>query len=540
MQCNRFNVGRVAAIPVAALATAGVSGQTASQAPYPDRWSRELYEVYETVLLADSRHRPRLQIEELPTRDVALVDVDGDQDLDAFILDGTEEPTWDGVPRLPLDEHHSLSVELFDIDADGDLDAFVGNGYQVSSDPYGQLLINNGHGYFSDAFGDFAYEYDEGECQWIIFEVTAIATSDLDGDDDLDMVLATGGWANPFYRHPNLIFLNENGELGAPAIMPGGETDGHSVSVGDIDEDQDTDLLFGDKSGGWGRWGSWPDTNKVWKNTGPELTFVLSQELPEAPDEPGFTFATELGDFDGDGDLDIFEANARDCWDPPPPNEVGRFYLNDGNGVFVDAPEMLAEGMDNIWSVASGDLDNDGDLDLVVGRPCEGVFIYLNDPDYGFEPAAGPLAPVETHNRTLTLGDVDSDGDLDLFASGQGYAKNKLYRNNGHGGFFLIWNALPADEDWTLASAMGDVDGDGDLDILVANYGRNRLYLNDGSGFFWCPWDLNGDGNVDHRDILIVVHNMGPCDGCPEDLNGDGVVNGRDVAAVARHFGPCP
>ncbi|MHC4140343.1 MAG: right-handed parallel beta-helix repeat-containing protein [Planctomycetota bacterium] len=54
-----------------------------------------------------------------------------------------------------------------------------------------------------------------------------------------------------------------------------------------------------------------------------------------------------------------------------------------------------------------------------------------------------------------------------------------------------------------------------------------------------CPWDLNGDGVVDHHDLLALINSFGPCDGCPEDLNGDGIVNGKDVAELARHFGPC-
>ena len=58
-----------------------------------------------------------------------------------------------------------------------------------------------------------------------------------------------------------------------------------------------------------------------------------------------------------------------------------------------------------------------------------------------------------------------------------------------------------------------------------------------------CPWDVNGDGVVDYRDLVEVVHNLGQCDdsdNCPWDVNGDGIVNGRDVAAVAMHFGACP
>jgi parallel beta-helix repeat protein len=55
-----------------------------------------------------------------------------------------------------------------------------------------------------------------------------------------------------------------------------------------------------------------------------------------------------------------------------------------------------------------------------------------------------------------------------------------------------------------------------------------------------CVWDVTGDGIVDQSDLDQVQENFGPCDGCPEDVNGDGMVNGQDAAAVARHFGPCP
>ncbi|MCH8315699.1 MAG: hypothetical protein IIA64_06980, partial [Planctomycetes bacterium] len=66
-------------------------------------------------------------------------------------------------------------------------------------------------------------------------------------------------------------------------------------------------------------------------------------------------------------------------------------------------------------------------------------------------------------------------------------------------------------------------------------------YLFDAGAPGTCPWDVNGDGVVNHHDILEVVHNLGLCDdpdNCPWDVNGDGIVNGRDVAAVATHFGP--
>ena len=68
-------------------------------------------------------------------------------------------------------------------------------------------------------------------------------------------------------------------------------------------------------------------------------------------------------------------------------------------------------------------------------------------------------------------------------------------------------------------------------------------YLFDAAVPGTCPWDVNGDGVVNHHDIVEVVHNLGVCDdpdNCPWDVNADGIVNGRDVAAVATHFGLCP
>ena len=73
--------------------------------------------------------------------------------------------------------------------------------------------------------------------------------------------------------------------------------------------------------------------------------------------------------------------------------------------------------------------------------------------------------------------------------------------------------------------------------------GAGSAYLFDAAAPGMCPWDVNGDGVVNHHDLVEVVHNLGPCndpDNCPWDVNGDGIVNGRDVAAVATHFGPCP
>ena len=92
---------------------------------------------------------------------------------------------------------------------------------------------------------------------------------------------------------------------------------------------------------------------------------------------------------------------------------------------------------------------------------------------------------------SVALGDVDGDGDLDLVCGngwGKRWQRNRLYVNDGTGTFLDVSSThLPEDRESTRGLALGDVDGDGDLDLVCMNTGgrrRNRMYLNDGAGRF--------------------------------------------------------
>jgi hypothetical protein len=434
------------------------------------------------------------------------------------------------VPRLPVAYNTTNAVELVDIDADGELEAIFLNREECAA-----LFENNGHGYFSRVEGQLVWEDPWGD--YAPFGCLAVTTGDVDGDSDPDVLIGTGDAHPPLSYDfgPELLFINDNGTFGGPSEESGlwyTSTDTVSLALGDLDGDGDLDFAAGQKGVG-GIFHS----SSIWHNVEPNPDlFVEVQDLVPWPEPASKTKGIVLADFDGDQDLDFYEANG--CYDPPYyPQHFDRIWLNEGNGLFVEDTQMLSAEMSNTIRVAGADLDGDGDVDLVRST-CDGVKVHLNEGD-GF--SDGQLLPQTFgFGYALALGDLDSDGDLDLFVVNSADRENQVFLNEGSGTFSLLHNALPHDAENTRAATMGDVDDDGDLDLLVGNWGQNRVYINAGSGFFWCPWDLNGDGIVDHHDILIVVRNMGPCDGCSEDLNGDGIVNGRDVAAVATHFGPCP
>jgi hypothetical protein len=135
--------------------------------------------------------------------------------------------------------------------------------------------------------------------------------------------------------------------------------------------------------------------------------------------------------------------------------------------------------------VVLGDVDADGDLDLVVGNTNNQTSkLYLNDGSGGFSATGTAVGSVIENTQSVVLGDVDGDGDLDLVA-GNGGQTNKLYLNDGSGGFGTTGLAVGSDTDSTQSVVLGDVDGDGDLDLVAGNSGQtNKLYLNNGSGGF--------------------------------------------------------
>ena len=158
-------------------------------------------------------------------------------------------------------------------------------------------------------------------------------------------------------------------------------------------------------------------------------------------------------------------------------------------------------GATTIRSVAAGDIDGDGTLDLIVGTGAgQPVQIYLGDDprescgcqrDF----VATPLSIPDTgSNEGIAVADFDNDGDLDFVVANGGGQPDAVYTNNGGANFALATLLAPSTG---RAVAVGDFNNDGNADIAIAATSPNPVYFGDGAGGFGAGILLGDDESFD-------------------------------------------
>ena len=252
----------------------------------------------------------------------------------------------------------------------------------------------------------------------------------------------------------------------------------------------------------------------VCKSYGQELIDVSLTHIPEILRTPLNSMDASVADIDQDGDLDIvvaieFHKNV--------------ILLNDGNGQFTNGsdriPDKIAKETSKPYryypyhdseDVMIVDIDKDGLLDLLfVTEDDKTNELYFQQEDGSFIDSSDQF-PVDNVSNALIKGDFDDDGWIDFIVGNNG--QNNYLRN--HEGRLIdeTTKRLPVISDITQDVETGDYDNDGDLDLLVGNEDDNRLLQNDGNGFF--------------KDITAEVFSDGISEETREadfaDVDGDG------------------
>ncbi len=226
----------------------------------------------------------------------------------------------------------------------------------------------------------------------------------------------------------------------------------------------------------------------------PQFVDQTSTRFP-APPPQEYTNQVAIHDVDGDGDLDVVFANGGGYTSAQPP-QVLRIYINNGAGLFTDETAARTGNATAIArDVEFGDLDGDGDADMVVATDfLTQPRLFINTGGGVFaDQTAARLPAIPLGSAHVTLGDVENDGDLDLcFAHATpnrfGIGPTQLWINNGAGVFADETAArLPNSPcNQPMDALFFDSDIDGDLDLLIGARAASgsKLFLNNGAGVF--------------------------------------------------------
>lgn len=200
-------------------------------------------------------------------------------------------------------------------------------------------------------------------------------------------------------------------------------------------------------------------------------------------------------DFDADGDDDLYVLNGFGSLNDPPVPQKNKLYRNDGNATFTPLPDhALVRDVTFSGSSTWGDYDNDGDPDVFVANQQDADnFLFRNDGKGSFiRITEGPLVNDGGRSFSAIWVDIDNDSWIDLHVlngrDGAGGQKDRVYRNLGDGRFVNVED-IPVVED-TLASGgamWGDYDHDGDQDVIIpinSTTATNRVYRNEGNWNF--------------------------------------------------------
>ncbi|MDQ6905922.1 MAG: VCBS repeat-containing protein [Chloroflexota bacterium] len=428
---------------------------------------------------------------------IAVGDLNGDSVPDLAVVDsahntvsalrGNGNGTFTAFGAATAVGSGPTAVALGDLNGDGKPDLAVANNGDFTI----SVLIGNGSGAFSPA---------PTPTISVLAQPYALAIGDLNADGHADIVTATS-----LPRGKVFAFLG-NGD-GTFTAVPGSPLFSFSpyTSIAIVNADGDTkpDLLVAGTNG-------FSEVDVLHGVGDGHFTYTTATDRLIVGTDPN---SVSAADFNGDGKLDFLTANTGE-------NTIS-VYLGNGSGAFTrasPAPVLPSTGFP-FSSVAAGNFNSDGKMDLAVTYDGGKVSILLGDGLGNFTPTAASPLTVGGGTNIAVTGDFNGDGKTDLALLSFGGSVFVLL-GNGDGTFGPpILTSAPGGASWT-AIAVGDLDGDGKDDLAVNDRNNNNTtaLLSTGAGAFTVGapipvgitpegvaiGDLNGDGKGD-----IVVTNSG-------------------------------
>ena len=409
----------------------------------------------------------------------------------------------------------SRGVNWIDFDKDGDLDLFITNGPQNGANNY---LYKNTNGVFTRYFSTVIsqdFKASDGST-W----------GDFDNDSDLDLFV--GNW----WGQPNLLYTNNgDGTFDISNEEPSiGNSYSETGSWGDFNNDGFLDLYVANSGGN--------KKNFLYLNNGDgRFSFITDGDIVNDAFE---SRSVDWIDYNNDSHLDLFVTNES--------NRKNNLYKNNGDATFTKITDLeIVNNSSTSFSASWGDFDNDGDFDVfIANNKFQDNELYRNEGDGTFKKLAIDFV---TNSRGYSVssawGDVDNDGDLDLFVtnafSGSQRANNFFYLNNGDGTFTADNGILTQNNGWTYSGEFGDFNNDGYLDLATANCfnasEHNSIYVNTGGSNNWIK--INLEGKISNKSAIGSIIKI------KTNISGENILQTRRVAGqssyctqnLQQHFG---
>ncbi len=374
---------------------------------------------------------------------------------------------------------HPISVA--DINGDGYDDLVVLDNYKIFfQDPEG------------GEFTELDLNYDGASSAW------GICTGDINNDGYSDVLY--GGYFDGLNivshsQFIDLYFKTNHGEDDFMVFLQG-------VNFADLDNDGNLDIFACHDVG--------PSRIYIGDGLGGFTmnTSIIDTHLNGGGENDAGNYGSLFTDINNDGLIDLYIAKCRQgVSDPTDPRRINILFINNGDGTFSEvAEDWNLDIGEQSWSADFGDIDNDGDMDMLLGNHTgEFVQVYINNGDETFTDIttdAGLSSSFDYHVIQSKFADFDNDGYLDIIIAGSSHIM--FAKNNGDNTFEIVEESNVFST--TNSFALGDLNHDGYTDFYSTpggygawgSSGTDSLYLNNGGENNFITFDL--EGTISNRD----------------------------------------